>query len=232
MNIHILTLFPRMFDAVFSESIIKRALKAGLLHIQIHDIRHYSDNKHRKVDDKPFGGGPGMVLQCQPVMDALSGIKKNYPDAKTILMGPKGKPLNQKLCYKIAGYKDIILICGHYEGMDERIRSLVSDEISIGDYVLTGGELPAMVLVDSVSRLVPGVLGDGESNFDESFAIGLLEYPHYTRPAVYKGRRVPDVLLSGNHNSIKKWRKQESILGTMRNRPDLIKHISQLETKG
>ena len=229
MNIHVLTLFPGMFDSVLSESIIKRARKSGKILIKIHNIRGYSTDKHHKVDDKPFGGGPGMVLQCQPVIDALCSIKQACPDAKAILMGPKGKLLDQKLCHNVARQKSIILVCGHYEGMDERIRDFVSDEISIGDYILTGGEIPAMVLIDSITRLIPGVLGDNESSADESFADGLLEYPHYTRPSNYKDKKVPDILLSGNHNLIKNWRKKESISKTIRQRPDLITHISQLE---
>jgi tRNA (guanine37-N1)-methyltransferase len=229
MNIHVLTLFPGMFDPVLSESIIKRAIKSGRIRIDMHDIRDYSADKHDKVDDKPFGGGPGMVLQCQPVIDALCKIRQSCPGAKTILMGPKGKLLDQQLCYNMARQKSIVLLCGHYEGIDERIRDFVSDEISIGDYILTGGELPAMVLIDAIARLIPGVLGDDESNSDESFVNGLLEYPHYTRPSDYKGKKVPDILLSGNHAAIKRWRKQESILETIMHRPDLIKHIKQLE---
>lgn len=229
MNIHVLTLFPGMFEPVLSESIIKRARKSGRIHVDIHDIRDYSEDKHGKVDDKPFGGGPGMVLQCQPVIDALSKIKRACPGAKTILMGPKGKLLDQRLCHDMARQKSIVLLCGHYEGMDERIRSFVSDEISIGDYILTGGELPAMVLIDAIVRLIPGVLGDNRSSADESFVNGLLEYPHYTRPSDYKGRKVPHILLSGNHDMIKKWRKRESIIKTIRHRPDLIKHVKQLE---
>lgn len=229
MNIYVLTLFPRMFDSVLSESIIKRARKSGKILVEIHNIRDYSTDKHHKVDDKPFGGGPGMVLQCQPVIDALCSIKQTCPRAKAILMGPKGKLLDQRLCHDVARQKSIILVCGHYEGMDERIRDFVSDEISIGDYILTGGEIPAMVLIDSITRLIPGVLGDNESSADESFADGLLEYPHYTRPSNYKDKKVPDILLSGNHNLIKNWRKKESISKTIRQRPDLITHISQLE---
>jgi tRNA (guanine37-N1)-methyltransferase len=231
MNIHVLTLFPGMFDSVLSESIIRRARKSGRIHIDVHDIRDYSADKHNKVDDKPFGGGAGMVLQCQPVLDALYKIKKSCPRAKVMLMGPKGRLLDQKLCHNIARQKSIILLCGHYEGTDERIRDIVSDEISIGDYVLTGGELPAMVLIDAIIRLIPGVLGDDESNLDESFINGLLEYPHYTRPSDYKGKKVPDILLSGNHNAVRKWRKHESIFMTMRHRPDLIKHVKQLEVQ-
>jgi tRNA (guanine37-N1)-methyltransferase len=228
MDIHVLTLFPGMFNAILSESIIKRARESGRLVMGIHNIRDYSVDKNHKVDDKPFGGGPGMVLQCQPVVDALGDIRRACPHAHAILMGPRGRLLDQQLCRNIARRKAIILVCGHYEGTDERIRDFVTDEISIGDYILTGGEIPAMVLIDSVARLIPGVLGDKESSVDESFADGLLEYPHYTRPSNYKDKKVPGVLLSGNHKAISRWRKKESILKTIRQRPDMITHINQL----
>jgi tRNA (guanine37-N1)-methyltransferase len=229
MNIHILTLFPGMFKAITAESIIKRAQQKGMLSIKVYNIRDYAADKHRKVDARPFGGGPGMVMQCEPVINAICALKRIAPLARIILMGPGGKLLNHKLCQKISQQKDIIILCGHYEGLDDRIRDFVSQEISIGDYVLTGGEIPAMVLIDSVARLIHGVLGDEKSKIEESFTEGLLEYPHYTRPSNYKGKKVPDVLLSGNHNSIKAWRKRKSIGETMRKRPDLIRHINQLE---
>ncbi|MFA5068577.1 MAG: tRNA (guanosine(37)-N1)-methyltransferase TrmD [Candidatus Omnitrophota bacterium] len=229
MDIHVLTLFPNMFDPVLSESIVKRGRDSGRLRIGIHDIRKYSLDRHRKVDDKPFGGGPGMVLQCQPVLDALQSVRRACPNAKVMLMGPKGRVLDQGLCNSLAQQRSLVLICGHYEGVDERIRGFISDEISIGDYVLTGGELAAMVLIDAVARLVPGVLGDLNSNADESFIGGLLEYPHYTRPADYKGRKVPAVLLSGNHRAVERWREVESIRETIDKRPDMIRHIKQLE---
>jgi len=218
-----------MFDSVLSESILKRAIQSKRLRVKIHDIRDYALDNHHKVDHRPFGGGPGMVMQCQPVIDALEDVKKTCPKAKTVIMGPKGALLNHKICRRYAGYEDIIVLCGHYEGMDERIRHWAVDELSIGDYILTGGEIPAMVLIDSVIRFIPGVLGDSTSNSDESFANGLLEYPHYTRPSVYKDRKVPDVLLSGNHDMISRWRSKESILQTIKRRPDLIKHVSQLD---
>jgi tRNA (guanine37-N1)-methyltransferase len=229
MNIYILTLFPGMFKAIASESIIKRAREKNTLNIETYNIRDYTKDKHRKVDAKPFGGGPGMVIQCEPVINAICAIKKIAPLARVILMGPGGKLLNQKLCQNISRQKDIIILCGHYEGLDHRIRGFVSQEISIGDYILTGGEIPAMVLIDSVARLIQGVLGDETSKIEESFTEGLLEYPHYTRPSDYRGKKVPEVLLSGNHNSIKAWRKKKSIFETMRKRPDLIRHINQLE---
>jgi tRNA (guanine37-N1)-methyltransferase len=229
MNIHILTLFPGMFKAVVTESIIKRAQQKGILGIKVYNIRDYTTDKHRKVDARPFGGGPGMVMQCEPVINAIYAVKSKAPLAKVILMGPGGKLLNHKLCQNISRQSDIIILCGHYEGIDHRIRDFISQEISIGDYVLTGGEIPAMVLIDSVARLIHGVLGDEKSKIDESFTEGLLEYPHYTRPSDYKGKKVPEVLLSGNHNSIKAWKRKKSIFQTMTKRPDLIKHIKQLE---
>ncbi len=229
MNIDILTLFPGMFKALTSESIIERAQRFAKVKIRTHNIRDFAANKHHKVDDKPFGGGPGMVLQCQPVIDALSSIKRLSPRAKVILMSPKGKMLNHSICLSLSKAAGLILVCGHYEGVDERIMDFIDQEISIGDYVLTGGELPAMVLIDSVVRLLPGVLGHEKSNIDESFTDGLLEYPQYTRPADYRGKKVPELLISGNHNLVKSWRKKESVLKTIDQRPDLIKHISQLE---
>ncbi|NQT90408.1 MAG: tRNA (guanosine(37)-N1)-methyltransferase TrmD [Candidatus Omnitrophica bacterium] len=229
MTIDILTLFPKMFSGVTSESIIKRAQKSKKIKIRIHDIRDHTTDKHRKVDDKPFGGGPGMVLCCQPIMDALAKVKKLSPQAKVILLTPKGVPLDQAAAQSISKEKALILIAGHYEGIDERVRQVVDEEISIGDYILTGGELPAMVLLDAVVRLLPGVLGHEESALWETFADGLLEYPQYTRPGDYNGEGVPEVLVSGNHNSIRRWRKLQSVLKTIRSRPDLIKNIKQLE---
>lgn len=229
MNIDVLTLFPKMFEAVTSESIIKRAQRFEKVKIRIHNIRDYTTDKHKKVDDKPFGGGPGMVLKCQPVMDALARIRKLFPKAKVILMTPQGAVFNQKTAQDLSKEKGLILISGHYEGIDERIRKVVDAEISIGDYILTGGELPAMVLIDAVVRLLPGVLGNEESAGSETFACGLLEYPQYTRPADYKGDKVPEILISGNHNSIKNWRRLQSIIKTMNLRPDLIRNMRQLE---
>lgn len=229
MRIDLLTLFPRMFASVTSESIIKRAQAFGKVSIHIHDIRDYTDDKHRKVDDRPFGGGPGMVLKCQPVLDALKKVKALSRRSRVILMTPQGKCFNQDMAKSFSKEKGLIMIAGHYEGMDERIRASVDEQISIGDYILTGGELPAMVLIDAVVRLLPGVLGDDESVLSESFSAGMLEYPHYTRPAEYEGQKVPDVLISGNHNSIKEWRRSESIKRTLALRPDLIDDIRQLD---
>jgi len=229
MEINVLTLFPKMFDAVTSESIIKRAQKFKKLKIRIHDIRDYVSNKHKKADDRPFGGGPGMVLTCQPIMDGLRAVRKITTRPKVVIMSPQGEPLTQKLALGLSKIKSMILIAGHYEGIDERVRKAADMQISIGDYILTGGELPAMVLIDSVTRLIPGVLGDKDSIHDESFSHGLLEYPHYTRPADFNGEVVPDTLISGNHNSVNRWRRTAAVIKTMKQRPDLIKHIRQLE---
>lgn len=235
IRIDILTIFPNMFDAVLNESILKRAQKKGLLKINVHNIRDYSLDKHKKVDDKPFGGGPGMVMRPEPIFMALEKIigrkaksekRKAFKNKaqKIILLSPQGKKLDQDLAKKLSKNKHLILICGHYEGIDERVKDhWVDEEISIGDYVLTGGELPAMVLVDALVRLVPGVLGEQDSLKDESFEGGLLEYPHYTRPAVYKGMKVPAILVSGNHKKISEWRKQAALQQTKKLRPDLLK---------
>ena len=229
MVIDVLTLFPNMFDAVLGESIIKRAQASRRVNIRIHNIRDYSKDRHRKADDRPFGGGAGMVLNCQPVLDALFEIKKISACAKTVLMSPQGRPLDQNLARRFSQCKGLILIAGHYEGLDDRISDAVDEQVSIGDYILTGGELPVMVLIDAVVRLLPGVLGDRDSNVDETFQNGLLEYPHYTRPADYDGKKVPQILLSGNHEAISLWRRKMAVKKTMNQRPDLIRHIRQLE---
>jgi len=228
MQIDILTLFPGIFKGVFDESIIKRALAAKKLSINIYNIRDWSKDKHKKVDDKPYGGGPGMVMAAQPIFDAVKELSTqstvHSPRQKIILLSPQGKKLNHKIAKRLASYRRLILICGHYEGIDERVRQhLVDEEISIGDYVLTGGEVLAMVLVDTVARLLPGVLGHKDSNKNESFSSDLLEYPQYTRPAVYKKYKVPQILLSGNHCEIEKWRKEQAKKITCKKRPDLIK---------
>ncbi len=227
MKIDIITIFPKMFAPVLNESILKRAQNKRKLKIAIHDLRDYTRDKHRKVDERPFGGGPGMVFRPEPIFEAVESIKKNSKfeirNSKIILLTPQGKSLDQRLAKKLSKCKHLILICGHYEGVDERVRKkLVTDEVSIGDYVLTCGELPAMVLVDALVRLLPGVLGKDESTHFESFSQGLLEYPQYTRPAVYRKMRVPKVLLSGNHKLIEKWRKNKALETTKKNRPDLL----------
>lgn len=223
MRFDIITIFPKMFSALKDESIIKRAQDKKKVRIDVHDLRDFSKGNYKQVDDRPFGGGPGMVLMCEPIFKAVKKIKGRRK-AKVILTCAGGKPLTQKMSRQLAKEKNLIIICGHYEGVDERVREeLVDESISIGDYVLTGGELPAMVMVDAVTRLLPGVLGKDESSEDESFENGLLEYPQYTRPADFKGKKVPDVLLTGNHAKIEEWRRKESIQRTKRVRPDLIK---------
>lgn len=227
MRIDIVTIFPKMFDAVLGESIIKRAKEKKVVEINVIDLRLFSKDKHRKVDDKPFGGGPGMVMNAEPFFEAVNYIRKKTKDqrlkTRTILLSPRGKKLDHALAVKLSKYEHMILLCGHYEGVDERVTgSLADDEISIGDFILTGGELPAMVIIDSVTRLLSGALGDENSCKEESFSEGLLEYPHYTRPADYNGMKVPDVLLSGDHEKIKEWRRGEAVKITKKKRPDLL----------
>jgi len=225
MRIDIITIFPKMFEPILNESIIKRAQNKGKVKIYVHNLRDYSSDKHKKVDDRPFGGGSGMVMRPEPIFEAVECIKSKVKSkkSKVILLCPQGEHLTQKVCKSLVKYKHLILICGHYEGVDERVRKyLIDDQISIGDYVLTGGELPAMVLIDSVVRLLPGVLGDKNSLNFESFEGNLLEYPQYTRPANFKAMRVPRILLSGDHKKIEIWRKVESLKRTKQKRPDLI----------
>ncbi len=224
MHIDILTLFPEMFKGVFNNSIMKRAQQNEQFTYNLVDFREYTENKHQKVDDYPYGGGAGMVLTPQPIFDAVNDIKtKKNTKPRIILMCPQGETFTQKKAEELAKEEHLIFISGHYEGYDERIRThLVTDEISIGDYILTGGELGAMVVSDSVVRLLPDVLGNVESAIEDSFSTGLLEHPHYTRPADYKGLKVPEILLSGNHALIDKWRKKEALKRTLDRRPDLL----------
>ncbi|MDD2689065.1 MAG: tRNA (guanosine(37)-N1)-methyltransferase TrmD [Candidatus Omnitrophica bacterium] len=225
MRIDIITIFPKMFEPVLRESIIKRAQSKGKVKIYLHNLRDYTLDKHRKVDDRPFGGGCGMVMSAEPIFRAVEDIKSKSKSKKlkAVLLCPQGERLTQKINKRLAKYKHLILICGHYEGVDERVRRyLVDEEISIGDYVLTGGELPAMVLVDALVRLLPGVLGDKNSLNFESFEGNLLEYPQYTRPSEFRDMRVPEVLLSGDHKKIEEWRRQESLKRTRQRRPDLL----------
>lgn len=220
MRFDVLTLFPEMFDSL-EKSIIGRARKNGIIDINLINIRDFSQNKHKKVDDTPYGGGNGMVMMPDVVYRAYESIKKEK--SKVIYLSPQGKKLDQKKVEELAKEEQLILLCGHYEGIDQRVLDeIIDEEISIGDYVLTGGELPAMVLIDSVSRYVEGVLKQG-STAEESFSMGLLEYPQYTRPEIFKGNKVPEVLLSGNHQKIEEWRKQKSIEITRKKRPDLLK---------
>ncbi len=219
MKIDILSLFPEMFDNVFNESIIKRAINDNKVSIKIHDFREFTLDPHKKVDDTPYGGGAGMVLTPQPIFDCVESIKT--PESKVILLTPDGVPYKQKIAYDLSKESHLIIICGHYEGFDERIRTLADLEISIGDYVLTGGEIPAMVLVDSITRLLPGVINE-QSHLDDSFNDKyLLDYPTYTKPREFRGMEVPEVLLSGDHAKIAEWRYNESVKKTKERRPDL-----------
>jgi tRNA (guanine37-N1)-methyltransferase len=222
MKIDVLTLFPAMFAGPLDESIIQRARKKGLLDLKIHNLRDWTHDRHRTVDDKPFGGGPGMLLKPEPLFEAVESLRRDQ--TKVILLSPAGRKFNQAIARELAGQTDLLLVTGHYEGFDERVReTLADDELSIGDYVLTNGALPAMVVIDAVTRLLPGVLGDDESSHDESFSQGLLEYPQYTRPAEFRGMKVPDVLVSGHHAEIEKWRRDQAKLRTRKQRPDLMK---------
>ncbi len=225
MRIDILTLFPEMFDCVLGASMLGRAQANGLIDIRVHNIRDYTDNKHRKADDYPFGGGAGLVMMAQPIYDCMSAVLEGG-EAHRILMTPRGRTLSQKVARELSANEWLVLLCGHYEGVDERVMEIIDDEISVGDYVLTGGELPAMVLVDCVSRLIPGVLGSEASAQDESFSEDLLEYPQYTRPASFRGMEVPEVLLNGHHAKIQAWRQEQARLKTALNRPDLLRETT------
>jgi tRNA (guanine37-N1)-methyltransferase len=229
MRIDVLTIFPQMFDVPFSFGIFKRAIDQNLVSINVHNIRDYTHDKHHTVDDYPHGGGPGMVLKPEPVFEAVAAVKAQLPDESEaaeppiILLTPQGRLFNQQIAMELSKYRHLIMICGHYEGIDERVTEhLVTDEISIGDYVLTGGELPALVVIDTVIRLLPGVLGSEDSAQEDSHANGLLEYPQYTRPAVFRDWPVPEILLSGNHAQIARWRREQIIRRTLERRPDLI----------
>ena len=222
-RVNILTIFPEMFESFFSASILGRAREQGLIDIRTTDIRPFSNSKHHNTDDYPFGGGAGMVMMAQPILDAMKAVTAEYSSAKRIYLGPRGKKLTTSLARELAQEKELILLCGHYEGVDQRaLDACVDEEISIGDYILTGGETAAMVLVDCVARFIPGVLGSSDSPEEESFSDGLLEYPQYTRPRSLKGMDVPEILLNGDHAKIKAWRRRESLKATMKHRPDLL----------
>lgn len=225
MQIDILSLFPNYFKGPFDESIIMQAKKKGLLDINLIDIRAFADNRYRKVDDRPYGGGPGMVMMPQPVLDAIRSVKK--PGAKVIYMSPQGQTLTAAKCKMLAQETHLILLCGHYEGIDERILKEVDEEISIGDYVLTNGCLSAIVLVDAMVRFVPGVLGHESAACEDSFEDGLLDCPHYTRPEIYENQSVPEILLSGDHKKIAEWRRQKALEITQRKRPDLWQKLNK-----
>ncbi len=223
MLIEIVSVFPELFRGVFTESILKRAQEKGLVEIRVHDLRAFSDDQHRKVDDAPYGGGPGMVMKPEPFFKAVRTIREKCPLAgRVILLSPQGRLLTQQRLRELSKASHLILLCGRYEGVDERVRMYLADEeISIGDYVLTGGEIPAMVLIDALIRLLPGVLNEASLQ-EESFAQGLLEYPQYTRPQDFEGMCVPEILLSGNHENIRQWRYQEALKRTFKLRPDLL----------
>jgi tRNA (guanine37-N1)-methyltransferase len=225
MKFTVLTLFPEMFSSPLSESMLKRAIEKGHIVVDIVDIREYAEGRHKQADDRPYGGGSGMVLMPQPLARALKSVKGAEEGRKerVVLLSPQGDRFDQAMAREFSGVDHLVLVCGRYEGVDERVKELYIDqEASIGDYVLTGGELAALVMIDAVARLIPGVLGDPESLLEESFCEDLLEYPHYTRPETFEGRKVPDVLLSGHHENIRRWRRKESLKKTALNRPDLL----------
>jgi tRNA (guanine37-N1)-methyltransferase len=230
MKIDVLTLFPGMFVGPLDESIVKRARTKGILELGIHNLRDWAHDRHKTVDDKPFGGGPGMLLKPEPIFEAVEQLGNER--TKVILLTPGGRAFNQQVARELAKDEHLLLVSGSYEGFDERVREhLADDELSIGDYVLTNGALPAMVIIDAVTRLLPGVLGDDESSRDESFSHGLLEYPHYTRPAEFRGWKVPETLLSGHHAEIAKWRVEQARLRTRQKRPDLLESETKIENQ-
>src|SRR5512136_2100605 len=221
MKIDVLPLFPAMFAGPLDESIIKRAREAGRLDLAIHNLRDWAHDRHKTVDDRPFGGGPGMLLKPEPLFEAIESLRREK--TRVVLLSPAGRRFNQAIARELAQQEDLLLVTGHYEGFDERVReALADDELSIGDYVLTNGALPVMVIIDAVTRLLPGVLGDEGSARDDSFSQGLLEYPQFTRPSEFRGMKVPDVLLSGNHAEIARWRAEQARLRTQERRPDLL----------
>lgn len=225
MNFHILTLFPEMIETGLNHSVIKRAIENNIINLNTINIRDFSKNKHKKVDDYCYGGGAGMILQPQPVYDAFLSVKNKVenPNLKVIYLTPQGKVFNQKMAFELSKEKDIVFLCGHYEGIDQRVLDkIVTDEISIGDFILTGGELATMVIIDSVSRLIPNVLGNENSFVDESFSNNLLEHPQYTRPFEFENMKVPDVLISGHHKNIQIWKKRQALINTAKKRPDLL----------
>ena len=234
MRIDVLTLFPGMFHSPLEHSILKRAKDAGLLDVRCWDIRNYTTDRHRQADDCPYGGGPGMVMKPEPLFAAVEAVSSEPPPPdRVVLFTPLGRRFEQHVAEELAGTQRLLLLCGRYEGIDERVhRHLVTDELSLGDYVLTGGELAALVVIDAVARLIPGVLGRDESSASETFAEHLLEYPHYTRPAEFRGWKVPDVLLSGHHGAVERWRREQSLWRTLRHRPDLfLKHELTVEDR-
>lgn len=223
MKFDVITIFPEIFNAYLNESILKRAAERNLIEVSVHNLRDFTTDRHRTVDDYPYGGGAGMVMKPEPFFSAVEHIKSDGIPRQVVMLTPQGKTFSQDMALSIYKQKqDMILICGRYEAIDERVKGLVDEEISIGDYVLTGGELPALVIIDSIARLIPGVLGDERSAEEDSFACGLLEYPHYTRPPEFRGLKVPEILLSGNHRAISRWRRKEALRLTLVRRPDLM----------
>lgn len=226
MHFDVFTLFPNLVSPYLEESILQRARARGLVRVDVHDIRAWTSDKHHVTDEPPYGGGGGMVMKPDPIFAAVEGVLGAPPTCPVILMTPQGRPFTQQIAAELVQHERIALLCGRYEGIDERVRAhLVTDQISIGDFVLTGGELPALMVIDAVSRLIPGVLGDPDGATDDSHASGLLEYPHYTRPPEFRGWKVPDILVSGNHAAIAKWRREQSLLRTLRRRPDLLERF-------
>jgi tRNA (guanine37-N1)-methyltransferase len=228
MKFDIVTIFPRMVQAALAEGVVSRGIQRGLLDAAVHDLRNYTVDRHRSVDDVPYGGGPGMVMKPEPLARAVEEIRRlrGVPDA-VILLSPQGRPLTQAEVVRIGRLAHVVLLCGRYEGMDERVRALVAtEELSVGDYVLSGGELPALIVVDAVSRLIPGVVGDEASVEADSFSRGLLDHPHYTRPAEFAGLKVPDVLLSGHHAQVRRWRKKAALERTLDRRPELLERAT------
>lgn len=234
MAFDIITIFPSIFHSYLSEGILKRAVKRGIVDVRVHNLRDYTTDKHKSVDDYPYGGGPGMVMKPEPFFRAIRAIKSDGLESFTVMLSPQGEIFNQLMAVEFSKMKKrFILLCGRYEAIDERVRTLVDMEVSIGDYILTGGELPALVIIDSVVRLLPGALGDEESLREESFSWGILDYPHYTRPPEYEGLKVPDVLFSGHHEEIALWRRKEALRRTLKRRPDLLEkaQLSEIDLK-
>ena len=218
----IITLFPRMFDSPLQESLLKKAQERGLIEIVVHDLRDWTQDRHRTADDTAYGGGAGMVMKVGPIVKAIESIRKVPATSRAVLLTPQGKPFSQDVAGEFSSYTQLVFVCGRYEGVDERVLSFVDDEVSIGDFILSGGEIAAMVVIDAVSRLVPGVVGDEASVREDTFSNGLLKYPQYTRPPSFRGLDVPDVLMSGDHEKIRRWRRQETLKKTLQRRPDLL----------
>lgn len=226
----VLTLFPKVIQAIFSESILKKAVDKGLLEVKVYNIRDFTEDRHHVVDDSPYGGGPGMVLKPEPIFRAIDALKKDNEERWVILLSPQGSPFEQKIAERLSQEtRRLTFICGHYEGIDERVKTTVDEELSIGDYILTGGELAAMVVIEASARLIPGVLGDERSPLEESFSGGILDFPHYTRPSELRGMKVPEILLSGNHEEIRVWRRREAMRRTLKKRPDLLEKANLSE---